>query len=196
MVYYVSLIINLIFCTYLANSYFLVNLFLQHFVVVESFVTQCCLWHTFTQFQGSPFYQLTAPLPQTLLSKAFENIVLYLETKFDWVCFWCSRCSSVHFIAVTSYHTTGRACCHTCSLGCSALSVMPGCFHCLWVTRVSYLDWQLSWRGSPSDFCQWWNSFEHPVIILLFSGINQGKIVWAIWIHTNSSPKSTGVFIV
>lgn len=42
-VYYVSLIITLICCAYLADSYFLVDLFLQHFPVVESSVTPSCL---------------------------------------------------------------------------------------------------------------------------------------------------------
>lgn len=135
-VYYVSLIITLICCTYLADSYFLVDLFLQHFPVVESSVTHSCLWQTFPLVQEGPVpHQLMAPLPQTLLSKALENTGLHLEAKFDFffflIFFGVLVVVQCTFMTVTADHTTGRACCHTCSSGCSALSDMPRCFSCL-----------------------------------------------------------------
>lgn len=93
--YYVSLIITLIFCTYFANMYFLVNLFLQHFIVVESSVTQCCLWQTFPLIQDGPVLSAHGSTPtDTVIRGPWK----YCFTFGD--CFFCFVFGLVWFFCV------------------------------------------------------------------------------------------------
>lgn len=152
-VYYVSLIITLI-CSVHRKSVS------PAIFSVEEPCDLLLLWQISHLLQHmTPLMTL---LPETLLIKALENT-------FGGYFFGGGerfKCWLLHFFTVTADLTMGKTCCHTHSLGSSALSIMPWCFHHSWVAHASYMDLHGGHEGI-SRFCQWLNSLEHPAVIVL-----------------------------